>query len=153
MFQVKMGLAEWLGWYRADSTYVMGTVMDISADTAMLAETAKRITACTGHYLGFLMHNITATGRSFIQKETGVPTNDKRVEQYVSIRQGPGKIITDVVAGYGETGDMSAGVHDDHVSAFNGKLRVFQEGDIALGRLIGTWSSVAVPTAYYIQIF
>ena len=164
MFQVKYGLEHHIGIYRTDGDdaaagiYVRGTALDISAATANLAEINKLLTAATGEYLGFLEQDTTAAGVGYLQQDQGVPTMVAQAGvERVTIRQGDGKIVTDVVAGYGTTGDMSSVTHDTQLAIVNGvwciASAVAATTTVVSGRYIGTWTGPRGETGYYIEVF
>ena len=164
MFQVKYGVEHFIGIYRTDGDdaasgiYVRGTALAISAATANLAEINKLLTAATGEYLGFLEQDTTATGVSYLQQDQNVPTMIARAGvDRVTIRQGDGKIVTDVVAGYGEDGDMTSATHDAQLAIVGGvwaiASAVAATTTVVSGRYIGTWTGPRGETGYYIEVF
>jgi len=164
MFQVKYGVEHFIGIYRTDinddaaGIYVRGTALDITAATANLAEINKLLSAATGEYLGFLEQDTTAAGQSYLSQDQGVPSMVARAGiDRVTIRQGDGKIVTDVVAGYGTDGDMSSATHDTQLAIVNGvwcvASAVAAVTTIVSGRYIGTWTGPRGETGYYIEVF
>jgi hypothetical protein len=164
MFQVKYGVDHFIGIYRTDGDddasgiYVRGTALAISPATANLAEINKLLTAATGYYLGFLEQNTTATGLTYLQQDQKLPSTDAQAGvDRVTVRQGDGKIVTDVVAGYGETGDITNAAHDSNLSIVNGvwalSSAVAAVTTVVSGRLIGTWTGPRGETGYYIEVF
>lgn len=164
MFQVKYGVDHFIGIYRTDinddaaGIYVRGTALAISAATANLAEINKLLTAATGYYLGFLEQDTTLTGLSYIQQDQKLPSTDAQAGvDRVTVRQGDGKIVTDVCAGYGVTGDITNAAHDSNLSIVNGQWvltsAVAAITTVVSGRLIGTWTGPRGETGYYIEVF
>lgn len=164
MFQVKYGVDHFIGIYRTDGDdaaagiYVRGTALDISAATRNAAEVNKVLTAATGEYLGFLEQDTTAAGESYLQQDQGVPTMIAQAGvDRVTIRQGDGKIVTDVVAGYGEDGDMTNVTANAQLAIVNGVWAVASAvaaiTTVVSGRYIGTWTGPRGETGYYIEVF
>ena len=164
MFQVKYGVEHHIGIYRTDGDdaasgiYVRGTALDITAATANLTEINKLLSAATGEYLGFLEQDTTAAGASYLQQDQNIPTMVARAGvDRVTIRQGDGKIVTDVVAGYGDDGDMSSVTHDAQLAIVGGVWAVASAvaalTTIVSGRYIGTWTGPRGETGYYIEVF
>ena len=164
MFQVKYGVEHHIGIYRTDSgdaasgIYVRGTALGITAATANLAEINKLLSAATGEYLGFLEQDTTAAGVSYLQQDVNIPTMVAQAGvERVTIRQGDGKIITDVVAGYGEDGDMTSVTHDAQLAIVGGVWAIASAvtaiTTMVSGRYIGTWTGPRGETGYYIEVF
>ena len=164
MFQVKYGVDHFIGIYRTDiddaaaGIYVRGTALAISAATANLTEVNKLLTAATGEYLGFLEQDTTAAGESYLQQDNNIPTMIAQAGvDRVTIRQGDGKIVTDVVAGYGADGDMSSVTHDAQLAIVGGVWAVASGvtavTTVVSGRYVGTWTGPRGETGYYIEVF
>jgi len=164
MFQVKYGVEHHIGIYRTDiadaaaGIYVRGTALAITAATANLTEVNKLLSAATGEYLGFLEQDTTLTGPSYLQQDQGIPTMIAQAGvDRVTVRQGDGKIVTDVVTGYGVTGDMTNVAHDAQLAIVNGLWAVAAAvaaiTTVVSGRYIGTWTGPRGETGYYIEVF
>ena len=164
MFQVKYGVDHFIGIYRTDGSdaalgiYVRGTALAISAATRNSTEVNKVLTAATGEYLGFLEQDTTATGESYLQQDQQVPTMIAQAGvDRVTIRQGDGKIVTDVVAGYGEDGDMTSVTANAQLAIVGGVWAIASAvsaiTSVVSGRYIGTWTGPRGETGYYIEVF
>lgn len=164
MFQVKYGIDHFIGIYRTDpddsvsGIYVRGTALDISAATVNATEVNKVLTAATGEYLGFLEQDTTAAGESYLQQDQKIPTMVAQAGvDRVTVRQGDGKIVTDVVAGYGDDGDMTNATADAQLAIVNGvwaiASAVTAATTVVSGRYIGTWTGPRGETGYYIEVF
>ena len=140
MFKIVSGFRQTIGWYLCAIEVDRGTVMDVVADSAVSANVPGYLEKATGEFKGIILQDVTTAGPSFEELLAGVPTTVVKAGNVVSLAEGEGQIVTDIVAGYGETGAITdATAHDAELSVYAGKWRVAQTGDIVKGRYIGLW--------------
>ena len=143
MLKILNGFATYTGIMTNSAVASRGVFMNVSDATKDLAEELKVLEPATGRILGVLIQDVTATGPSYLELDSGIPTNEAKLGEPVAIRKGPGTLVTDNCAGYGETGDMSTAAKDANLSCNAGQLRVAQGGETVIGRLVGVYDAVA----------
>ena len=146
MFRVLHGLAESIGNYICPVVAARGIIMD--EDAADYTKMAK----ATGEYKGILTQDVTSDGLSYLEQDMKIPSTEAKVDDRATLRAGHGEIVTDVVAGYGETGEINdSTAHDTELSVYAGKWRVAQGGDLTKGRFIGLYEGTS--SEYHIEVF
>ena len=151
MFKIVSGFRQTVGWYLCDTAQSMGTVMDVIANSAVSDLIPGKLEPATGQFKGILLMDVTVAGPLFEDIVAGIPTTVVKAGCTVSIAEGEGQIVTDIVAGYGETGAITDSLaHDTELSVYLGKWRVAQQGEIVKGRYIGLWDGTS--GQYHIEV-
>ncbi len=88
---------------------------------------------------GFILVEVTTDGPSFLEYEhrEGIAVEEVQVGNQVSIRDGDGELVTDVVVESGNRA-MSGASFDDDLTIADGLWGVALTGDVVCGRLRGT---------------
>ena len=145
MFRVLHGLEQRKGYYTINTVASKGTVFHKDSTDPLLGALA------TGEYTGFLYQDVTTEGQPTLDTIAGIKTTTAKVGDKVSLVAGPGEIISDVVAEYGDAGAIASATFDDPIAIHAGKIRVAQPGDTQKGIYKGLWKGQA--GYYQFEIF